>query len=66
MSSHFSMDITERGTVRLYWDDGKVWEGPVSALQELARMISAFSFHHEYSPSLKLRLTVEETSDAES
>lgn len=58
---HFSMDITERGTVRLYWDD-LIWEGPQSALQELERMIGAFSFHREYSPSLKLRLTVEEAS----
>lgn len=58
-SKHFSMDITERGTVRLYWD-GLIWEGPQSALQELERMIGCFSFHREYNPSLKLRLTVEE------
>lgn len=56
--SHFTLSVTERGTVSLYWADGKVWEGPVSALQELERMIGAFSFHREYNPSLLLRLSV--------
>lgn len=62
---HFSMDITEHGTVRLYWDD-LIWVGPQSALGELERMIGAFSFHREYSPTLRLRITVEEASHAES
>ena len=62
---HFAMDITEHGLVRLYWDDTLIWEGPVSALKLLERMIAAFSFHHEFSPSLRLRLTVEEADDVE-
>lgn len=58
MNEHFEMSITEMGKVRLYWAEEVIWEGSVSALKELERMIGACSFHHEFSPHLMLHLSV--------
>lgn len=65
MNKHFELSITEAGQVRLYWMGAPIWEGPVSALKELEHMIGACSFHHEFSPCLKLHLSVLESSTKE-
>lgn len=62
---HFELDINESGRVRLYWAGGPIWEGSVPAIKELERMLGAFNFHHEFSPSLFMRISIEEAAQAE-